>query len=81
MPQDEPFDFFNYPGMSPEQKVLIREAALRRAYEYRRLALREYGLRVVVWLRRCCCVKSRRYPQNRPVPPMTTTIRPSGRLT
>jgi hypothetical protein len=79
MPQDESFDCFNYPGMSPAQKALIREAALQRAHAYRRLALREFGLRVVAWLS-SCRVGFRRYPQNRPVPPITTTIRPSGKL-
>ena len=81
MPQDDPFDFFAYPGLEPEQKALIRAAALRRAHDYRRQAIRECGLSVVAWLRRCCRLESQRYPQNRPVPPMTTTIRPSGRLT
>jgi hypothetical protein len=81
MPQHDSFDFFAYPGLTPEQKASIREAAHQRAHDYRRLALREYGLRIVVWLRRCCRVESRCYPQNRPVPPITTTINPSGRLT
>ena len=80
MPQDDPFDFLAYPGLTPEQKASIMDAALRRAHEYRRLALRESGLRIVAWLRCCCRVESRRYPQNRPVPPIATTIKPSGRL-
>lgn len=80
MPQDDSFDFFAYPGLTPEQKASITAAALQRAHEYRRLVLREYGLRIAAWLRRYCRVDSRRYPQNRPVPPITTTIKPSGKL-
>jgi hypothetical protein len=81
MPQDDPFDFFAYSRLTPEQKAFVRAAAVRRAHEYRCLALRQGGIKFAAWVRRCCRLEFRRYPQNRPVPPMIKTIRPSGRLT